>query len=300
MDSFSLRWSGCGGFEARFEDVGVAFDPYYFNENLENAEPDYDYIFISHEHFDHCHPESLKRLCRGDTFKRLFVSPGCITPARPIDKVYGDAAFERDLPITKSVSPDRVQVVYPDVLSSLLDSGRNFPRSGKMDLDGVTVEVVESGENASPDIPTCGYLVTHNASSVSIFHTGDLHEPYPELQALAGKVDFLVHMKTGLTEWEGKDQAGRLHRLIDWVQPKFLIPTHYRTDRVSDPIPHGTWPPDATDPNAFIESIRREVADRTKVLPFTAGVCYEVRLPTLEVLWKWNWHPTWDVPPWRE
>ena len=28
-----------------------------------------------------------------------------------------------------------------------------------------------------------------------------LHEPYPELDALAGRVDYLVHMKTGLTEW---------------------------------------------------------------------------------------------------
>ena len=83
------------------------------------------------------------------------------------------------------------------------------------------------------------------------------------------------------------------------MQPRFLIPTHYRTDRRTDPIPHGTWPPDVTDANAFIEWIRAQVGDRTTVLPFTAGVWYEIALPSLEVAWKWNWRRTWDVPPWR-
>ena len=56
-------------------------------------------------------------------------------------------------------------------------------------------------------------------------------------------------MKTGLAEWDGEEQTDRLHQLIDWVQPRFLIPT--------------------------------------------------VSLPSLEVVWKWNWRRTWDVPPWR-
>ena len=51
-----LRWSGCGSFEARFPTVSVAFDPYFFDETLAAAEPVHDYIFITHEHFDHCHP----------------------------------------------------------------------------------------------------------------------------------------------------------------------------------------------------------------------------------------------------
>ena len=210
-----LRWSGCGGFEARFPTVNISFDPYFFDETLTAADPVYDYIFISHQHFDHCHPPTLDRLCRGDRFRRLYVSPG-----------------------------------------SLIGADREFPRSGPRDLEGIAVEVVESGENASPDLPTCGYLVTELDTAVSIYHTGDLHEPYPELEALAGRVDYLVHMKTGLTEWEGEEQTDRLHELVDWVRPRFLIPTHYRTDRRSDPIPHGTWPPDVTDANAFVEWIR--------------------------------------------
>lgn len=221
-------------------------------------------------------------------------------PAQPVAQVYGDAAFERDLPITKSIPQDRIQVVYPDITSSLIGTNRHFPANGTLYLDRIAIEVVESGENASPEIPTCGYLITDLETSVSIYHTGDLPEPYPELKALAGRVDYLVHMKTGLTESGGEEKTSRLHQLVDWVQPRFLIPTHYRTDRRSDPVPHGTWPPDVTDANAFIEWIREQVGDRTQILPFTSGVWYEIALPSLAATWKWHWHKTWDVPPWRE
>jgi hypothetical protein len=36
------------------------------------------------------------------------------------------------------------------------------------------------------------------------------------------------------------------------------------------------------------------------VLPFTAGVEYELEMLAKKVLWKWNWFNTWTVPPWRE
>ena len=84
-------------------------------------------------------------------------------------------------------------------------------------------------------------------------------------------------MKLGLTEWGGK-HTSNLVDFVDLVQPRFLIPTHYRTDSVSDPIPHGTWPPNVTDVLAFIEWIRETVGDRTKVLPFTAGIEYELEM----------------------
>ena len=74
MENVFFRWWGCGAFDARFGDINIAFDPYLFNQNLADAEPIYDYIFISHEHFDHCHPVTLRKLCRGERFKKLFVN----------------------------------------------------------------------------------------------------------------------------------------------------------------------------------------------------------------------------------
>ena len=129
MNPIYLKWTGCGGFEVRTDAINFAFDPYLFGENLTGASPDFDYIFISHEHFDHCHPGTLRRLCRGDRFKKIFVSPGCCDPDRPVDEKYGDAAFDRDLPITKYLDPELVQVVFPRHLSHVGGESHSFPRS---------------------------------------------------------------------------------------------------------------------------------------------------------------------------
>lgn len=296
MDNIYLRWWGCGAFDIRFNDINITFDPYLFNQNLAKVEPIYDYIFISHEHFDHCHPATLRKLCKGNRLKKLFVNPGCITPAQPIDKKYGDAAFERDLPITKHVPSNKVEILYPKHLNASQGTSRSFTGTEKFQLDSITIETIESGENQSPNLPTNGYLITHLRQNTSILHTGDLHEPYPALENLRGKVDFLVHMKLGL----GDGLSHRLVELVDLIQPQFLIPTHYRTDRKSDPIPEGHWPPNVTDENAFIESIRKIVGNKTHILPFTAGIEYEVKFPEKEINWKWNWYNTWTIPPWRE
>ena len=60
----------------------------------------------------------------------------------------------------------------------------------EVDLESLRVETIESGESQRPDLPTCGYLVTHKEKGVSFLHTGDLTEPYPALEALRGRVDF--------------------------------------------------------------------------------------------------------------
>lgn len=296
MDNIFLRWWGCGAFDVRFGDINIAFDPYLFNQNLADAKPIYDYIFISHEHFDHCHPVTLRKLCQGNRFKKLFVNPGCITPAEPIKEKYGDAAFARDLPITKHVPAEKVEVLYPKHLNDNINASRSFQGTDTFDLSSIHVETIESGENQTLDLPTNGYLITHQSKNVSILHIGDLHEPYPALGNIKGKVDFLIHMKLGL----GKGIEHRLIELIELIEPRYMIPTHYRSDRKTDPIPEGHWPPNVTDEMAFIESIREIVGNRTQVLPFTAGIEYEVEMPKKQVIWKWDWFNTWTVPPWRE
>ncbi len=105
-------------------------------------------------------------------------------------------------------------------------------------------------------------------------------------------------MKMGLTEWQGPDLSEKLQQFLDFVQPRFMIPIHYRTYRVSEPIPEGHWPPNVTDVAGFIEWVRETVGDRTTVLPFSSGVEYEVEMPAKKVLWKWNWLNSWKtVPP---
>jgi L-ascorbate metabolism protein UlaG (beta-lactamase superfamily) len=306
MENIFLRWWGCGAFDVRMDDVNIAFDPYLFDENLSAARPDYDYIFISHEHFDHCSPRTLTRLCRGDRFKTLFVCPGCVYPNEPIDKNYGLAASDRDLPITKHIPEDKISILYPRYCDSRQRGrpwegdfpDRSFPGPTSAAPGEIDVEVIESGENQRPDLPTNGYLVRHRRRDVSFLHIGDLRVPYPELKSLAGRVDFLIHMKVGLTPWDEADQSRYLDQLVDWIRPRFFIPIHYRTDRASDPIPKGTWPPDVTDVASFVESLREIIGDRTTVLPLTAGIEYEVEMPARRIIWKWQWRNSWSEPSW--
>ena len=306
MKNIFLRWWGCGAFDVRMHDLNIAFDPYLFDDNLANAAPDYDYIFISHEHFDHCNPRTLTKLCRGDRFKTLVVCPGCVYPNVPVAESYGSAASERDLPITRHVPEEKVRILHPKYCDNHqigrswegTFSDREFPGPREVDLGDIEVEVIESGENQRPDLPTNGYLVRHKRMNVSFLHIGDLHAPYAELESLRGRVDFLIHMKLGLTPYGEPDRSQNLDRLIDWVRPRFFIPIHYRTDRAADPIPEGTWPPDVTDVAAFVESLRDSIGDRTSVLPLTAGVEYEVDMPAQKILWKWQWRETWTEPPW--
>ncbi|MBN2131596.1 MAG: MBL fold metallo-hydrolase [Sedimentisphaerales bacterium] len=305
-----LKWWGCGAFDILTDDVNIAFDPYLFGKNLEKAKPIYDYIFISHEHFDHCHPKSLERLCDGPRFKRLYVCPGCVHPNVPIAENYGHAAVERDLPITKYVAEDKTVIVYPGIRDDR-QTGRSWEGTiGKRDLPGphtldlgeIEVEVIESGENQRADLTTNGYLVHHRSSGVSLLHIGDLHEPYPELAQLRDRVDFLVHMKVGVrtTGDDGRNVEGlkKLRRFSELIRPRYFIPIHYRTDRLSDPIPPGNWPPDVTDVASFIESMREAIGDLTTILPFTAGETYEVDLPSKKVVWKWQWRNSWEEPTW--
>ena len=168
------------------------------------------------------------------------------------------------------------------------DETRSFPGPNELDLGPIHVDIVESGEAARPDLPTSGYLITHAEKDISFYHTGDLGRTHPGLANLRGRVDFLIHMKTPLEP------------LLDQVEPRFLIPIHYRTDRETDPIPPGHWPPDLTDVNAFIEDLREQAGNRTRILPFTAGILYEVEMPEKRVKWEWEWFDSWTVPLWRE
>lgn len=177
---------------------------------------------------------------------------------------------------------------------------REFPGPDELDLGPLHVETIESGENQRPDLPNLGFLVTHKALNVSFLHIGDAWAAYPAMVALRGRVNFAIHMKLGLTPTTSDSQTTELEDFVDYIRPHALIPVHYRTDRKSDPVPEGHWPPNASDVGAFIEYIRGKVGAQTQVLPFTAGVEYAVTLPEKRVEWQWEWVNTWDVPPWRE
>lgn len=83
-----IQWLGHDGIRIEGSKV-VYFDPY----QISTTQPA-DLIFISHEHFDHCSPEDIRRIQKADTL--------IITDAASAKKLKGDI---------KTVAPgDRLQV----------------------------------------------------------------------------------------------------------------------------------------------------------------------------------------------
>ena len=188
-------------------------------------------------------------------------------------------------------------MVYP---KHPADPRQSFPEPHELELGPLHVEIVESGERARDHLPTVGYLITHSGKQVSFFHTGDLHDAYRVFEHLEGRVDFLIHAKVGINLYRDHIKGWSFYEFLDSVRPRFMIPIHYGTDRASDPIPDGYWPPDIDDVNAWIKNLEEQAEGLTTILPFTAGKLYEVALPEKKVKWKWRRYDTWDWdhPPW--
>lgn len=115
MNNIYLRWWGCGAFDILFGDVNIAIDPYLFGENLANAKPIYDYIFISHEHFDHCHPKTLRKLCQGDRFKKLFVNIGCLALMNRLTSTTAMQHFPAICLLTSTSHASRFRYFTPNI-----------------------------------------------------------------------------------------------------------------------------------------------------------------------------------------
>ena len=82
------------------------------------------------------------------------------------------------------IPEEKVRVLYPKYRNRQSREDRDLPGPFEVDLGSLYVETIESGESQRPDLPTCGYLVSHREKKVSFLHTGDLTVPYPSLQQI--------------------------------------------------------------------------------------------------------------------
>src|SRR5271169_346785 len=66
IDSVCIRWLGHSGFLLEGQDLKIYIDPFQINE-----EPSFDdkadVLLITHEHFDHCSPEDIRKVRRSDS-----------------------------------------------------------------------------------------------------------------------------------------------------------------------------------------------------------------------------------------
>lgn len=168
----------------------IYFDPFKLPaDNLEKA----DIIFVSHEHFDHCSPEDIKRIVSQDTV--LVTIEAC-----------KDAVKELGL---KEI---------------------NYVKAGDLlDVDSVKIEAVPAyniNKFRSPGVPfhprdhgKVGFVV--EIDGVRIYHAGDT-DNIPEMQNLKD-IDIALLPVSGTYVMTAEEAV----EAVKAIKPKVVVPMHY-------------------------------------------------------------------------
>ncbi len=298
----SITWWGCAGIEVSVGDDVLLFDPY-----LHPVEPRAQHIVISHEHYDHCHGPTLRRLtARGGSFQFLLASKACfhapelVTPA-------GDEPHSLDF-----IPDDQKSACFPHYRSDAsTPAGPTQFRLGRWLIEGVesgeAPKRYKDGRGTGATFVQVGYLATDTVTGLSIYHPGDLHDTFPAMEQLRGKVQIMCYPvgKTSSIETE----------VVDLIRPRWLVPIHHRLDEPGFPIPFDVdastltaanpktgarlpgaaddayvremtmlmrnhWYPTPEDPLALIADIQQRLGDRATFVTLTAGKRYAVDVST--------------------
>ncbi len=171
----------------------VYFDPY---EIKRKDLPKADLILITHEHFDHCDPDSILNIAKPDT---TIIAPE--VAKRCLSGLAGKVG----------------QIVHV--------------RPGQtLEIRGLKIETVPSynvnkfrapGKVFHPkEDGRVGYLV--NISGISIYHAGDT-DVIPEMEQLKDRVDIALLPVSGTYVMTPEEAA----EAVKIIRPKIVVPMHY-------------------------------------------------------------------------
>ena len=163
----------------------IYVDPYQIDEEIHDA----DFIFITHDHYDHFSLESINKILQRKT---AFVVP-----------------IAMDKKVRKNTA---VGINYP------VEPGKAY------EVNGLSFETVAMYNKLKPFHPKksgwCGYII--DVSGTRIYIAGDIDDID---EAKAVKCDIAMIPIGGFYTMNYKEGA----RLINNMKPKVAIPTHYGT-----------------------------------------------------------------------
>jgi|SRR3989344_883620 len=148
-----------------------------------------DIILISHEHFDHCSIEDLKKIVTPNT--RIVMPPDCQSKIA-----------------SGKIKPKETLLVKPGV---------------KLEIDGIHITAVpayNTNKNFHPkENDWVGYLI--ESDGIRIYHSGDT-DVIPEMKNL-GKIDVACLPVSGTYVMTAKEAV----QAAEIINPKVVIPMHY-------------------------------------------------------------------------
>jgi len=185
-----ITWLGHDGFKIEVGSETLVVDPFKLTRDVKA-----DYVLLSHEHFDHCNSEDLKRVLKQST---IVVAP---------ESCSAELA---------KVSPKEIKKVKPgDKLTVGGFEIRAIPAYN-------TNKYKEPGKHFHPKQDgKVGYIVK-TKSGVTIYHTGD-SDVIPEMENLAPDIALLPVSGTYVMTADEAVQA------VSKIRPKVAIPMHFGT-----------------------------------------------------------------------
>ncbi len=162
------------------------FDPYLIGEKFQDA----DYVFLTHDHYDHMDVESLRNIIKQDT---IFVVPNSI----------------KEKLLEMNVQEGQIEAMLPDE---------------KVNIRGLEVEAVGAYNILKPYHPKMarwlGYVVTFDDERIYVAGDTDVNEDNRKV-----KCDIAL-VPVGDTYTMSAAEAAAL---VNEIRPKVAVPTHYGT-----------------------------------------------------------------------
>lgn len=185
----NLKWLGHAGFLIE-NSVTIYIDPYQIKEGLPKA----DYIFLTHDHFDHCSVQDIEKILKKGT--RIIMTAGCQSK------------------IARFSIPVRMQIVEP---------------GQELDFGILKADVFPAYNTDKSFHPKeqflVGYLIKINRAL--IYHAGDT-DFIPEMQKLTGynsqAKNFVALLPVGGRYTMTAEEAAEAAKMI---KPSLAIPMHW-------------------------------------------------------------------------
>jgi L-ascorbate metabolism protein UlaG (beta-lactamase superfamily) len=295
MAKTTITWWGCAAVEIDAGGRRLAIDPYL------NPAAGMHYVCITHNDADHCDERTLRGLAADPAFERLMVPASTLVKTKLDSPTHGE---DTDLAF---LDRSQISVLYPKYTR---EPGRVHPGPTEIELDGFRIETVDTSERplryrtapgapfpsgpgpfvGAGQYPNLGYLITEEATGLTIYHPGDLCEIFDAHRLLRDRVDVMLFPSIKL--------AGLEQTIIDTIRPRLAIPIHHRLATPDFPIPLGIAQEDLEfvnvdtampKPGTSLEDWRRELhrlmaADWYPTLPQPALARMESVIPALAEL----------------